>query len=412
MPSPDRHFANAAIFTHSTGLTPNSGNAALYIKTDNKAYIKNSAGAETLVGPTPATEVTGVYYVAKNGSDSNTGTVAAPFLTIQHAINQVPAGTDDYTIYVASGIYDENLTINRINIHIVGMTDDALQNKAILIRGTTSITATGTGSVFNNTIVLNNLTLANTSTAGYTVASTGSGYTVTIKNTIIEQDNAGFGAVNIANTTNDTRTYFDNSFVIANPVGRNALDFSRGTIFEIKDSTFYANGVGGLAVNVTSSNAWINIARNSTFQALGKTISLSTNNQSTANLSSFLNCTINGLPASSTTGIVSLGGGTQAAFSFVRCNITNIATNTSSDFPFFEFNTAAILFCVGNIFASLRAAAVNFRPVYAVTTAAPNAVFKYLGNTYASNKTTGTDTIVIPTAGLNGWAIVERLIGD
>ena len=51
MPSPDRHFANAAIFTHSaSGITPNSGDAALYIKSDNKAYIKDSTGAESAVG--------------------------------------------------------------------------------------------------------------------------------------------------------------------------------------------------------------------------------------------------------------------------------------------------------------------------------------------------------------------------
>lgn len=50
MASPDRHFATAAIFTHSTGLTPNSGDAALYIKSDNKAYIKDSTGAEAAVG--------------------------------------------------------------------------------------------------------------------------------------------------------------------------------------------------------------------------------------------------------------------------------------------------------------------------------------------------------------------------
>lgn len=60
MPSPDRHFANAAIFTHSTGLTPNSGDAALYIKSDNKAYIKDSAGTEAPVasigGSTGATD--------------------------------------------------------------------------------------------------------------------------------------------------------------------------------------------------------------------------------------------------------------------------------------------------------------------------------------------------------------------
>jgi hypothetical protein len=46
MPSPDRHFANAAIFTHSTGLTPNSGDSALYLKSDNRVYTKNSSGTE------------------------------------------------------------------------------------------------------------------------------------------------------------------------------------------------------------------------------------------------------------------------------------------------------------------------------------------------------------------------------
>jgi hypothetical protein len=57
MPSPDRHFATAAIFTHSTGLTPNSGDAALYIKSDNKAYIKDSAGTEAAVGGGGSTNI-------------------------------------------------------------------------------------------------------------------------------------------------------------------------------------------------------------------------------------------------------------------------------------------------------------------------------------------------------------------
>lgn len=57
MPSPDRHFANAAIFTHSTGLTPNSGDASLYIKSDNRAYIKNSIGLESPVEPPPSYEL-------------------------------------------------------------------------------------------------------------------------------------------------------------------------------------------------------------------------------------------------------------------------------------------------------------------------------------------------------------------
>jgi len=63
MPSPDRHFANAAIFTHSTGLTPNSGDAALYIKSDNKAYIKNSSGAEL---PITGTKTIAVFNALDN----------------------------------------------------------------------------------------------------------------------------------------------------------------------------------------------------------------------------------------------------------------------------------------------------------------------------------------------------------
>jgi hypothetical protein len=52
MPSPDRHFANAAIFTQSTGITPNSGDAALYLKSDNRAYVKDSSGTEVSVAST------------------------------------------------------------------------------------------------------------------------------------------------------------------------------------------------------------------------------------------------------------------------------------------------------------------------------------------------------------------------
>ncbi|MCK5602116.1 DUF1565 domain-containing protein, partial [Candidatus Pacearchaeota archaeon] len=49
-------------------------------------------------------------YVSKSGSDSNSGTESAPFLTIQHAVDQASAGTK---IKVAAGAYRENITISR-----------------------------------------------------------------------------------------------------------------------------------------------------------------------------------------------------------------------------------------------------------------------------------------------------------
>lgn len=47
------------------------------------------------------------YYVAKNGSDSNSGSASAPWLTIGHAASVAQAGS---TVYVEAGTYNESVT--------------------------------------------------------------------------------------------------------------------------------------------------------------------------------------------------------------------------------------------------------------------------------------------------------------
>jgi hypothetical protein len=49
------------------------------------------------------------FYVATTGNDSNPGTQAAPWRTIQHAAETARAGS---AINVRSGIYEELLSIN------------------------------------------------------------------------------------------------------------------------------------------------------------------------------------------------------------------------------------------------------------------------------------------------------------
>lgn len=95
MASPDRHFANAAIFTHSTGLTPNSGDAALYIKSDNKAYIKDSAGAET--------GVTSFTYAVFNAMDNQPPATAFATLDTRNsiAILDFDDSTDENAIFLS-----------------------------------------------------------------------------------------------------------------------------------------------------------------------------------------------------------------------------------------------------------------------------------------------------------------------
>lgn len=56
----------------------------------------------------PATGIT--HYVATTGNDSNPGTLALPWRTIQHAANVVQPGD---TVYVRAGVYHEAVTIAR-----------------------------------------------------------------------------------------------------------------------------------------------------------------------------------------------------------------------------------------------------------------------------------------------------------
>jgi hypothetical protein len=73
MPSPDRHFATAAIFTDSTGLTPNTGDKALFFKTDGNVYTKNSSAVESVLtnsnitGLTGATQLTNMVQITQAG---------------------------------------------------------------------------------------------------------------------------------------------------------------------------------------------------------------------------------------------------------------------------------------------------------------------------------------------------------
>jgi hypothetical protein len=47
MPQETPNFTDAAVFKHSaSGFTPASGSAAVYIKSDNKLYVKDSSGTE------------------------------------------------------------------------------------------------------------------------------------------------------------------------------------------------------------------------------------------------------------------------------------------------------------------------------------------------------------------------------
>jgi hypothetical protein len=122
MPSPDRHFANAAIFTHSTGITPNSGDAALYIKSDNKAYIKDSAGTEVIVG--------------------GTGTIAGTLGAVDNAVPRAD-GTGGVTAQGSDIVIDDATTSTANNVAITNQ--HAGQTNSSLV-----LSPKGTGALLAN----------------------------------------------------------------------------------------------------------------------------------------------------------------------------------------------------------------------------------------------------------------------
>jgi hypothetical protein len=113
----------------SNTITLNSINAAGSIGTAGQVLSVNSTGGVFWQDIEP----TNVFYVSKNGSDSNDGSLTRPYLTIKQALTAATTGT---TIKVSSGSYTENnpLTVP-VNVSIIG---DSLRNVTIVPQNTSS----------------------------------------------------------------------------------------------------------------------------------------------------------------------------------------------------------------------------------------------------------------------------------
>ncbi len=62
--------------------------------------------ALALFSSTSVAQAGSSFYVSKSGKDTNSGSLTAPWLTIQHAANAVTAGA---TVYVEAGVYNESV---------------------------------------------------------------------------------------------------------------------------------------------------------------------------------------------------------------------------------------------------------------------------------------------------------------
>ena len=100
----------------------------------------------------PVVKPTYTYFVAKGGSDSGTGTLSDPYLTIGRAIQVCEAVYDGNprVINVLAGSYTENITLSTPRISIIGEGVGSLPDVGTSISGSITINLTSGNSDMNN----------------------------------------------------------------------------------------------------------------------------------------------------------------------------------------------------------------------------------------------------------------------
>jgi len=126
------------------------------------SFVMVPFASTSLLAQTGAT-----YYVSTKGSDSNPGTLAEPWLTVQHAANTVTAGA---TVYVLGGVYNESVKFPNSGTASAPITFERYPGQTAVIDGT-GLSASGIQGLIN-IIDQSYITIRGFEIRNYTTSST------------------------------------------------------------------------------------------------------------------------------------------------------------------------------------------------------------------------------------------------
>jgi hypothetical protein len=108
--------------------------------------LLNGCGAShTSQAPPPVVAQTSTYYVSTSGDDSNAGTLASPWRTIQHAANMAAAGD---TVYVRAGAYNEIVTMQTSGTSLAPIVFSSYPGELAIVDGTGLSIPNGVSGLF------------------------------------------------------------------------------------------------------------------------------------------------------------------------------------------------------------------------------------------------------------------------
>ena len=205
------------------------------------------------------------FYVAKTGSDTNSGSYTAPWLTIQHAANSVTAGA---TVYVESGVYNESVNFPASGTAANHITFTNYPGQSPAIDGT-GLAVSGTQGLINivnqSYITVNGFEIRNytTSKASLTPAGiwvTGSGTGVQLLNNVVH---------NITTTSEKNGNAFGIAVYGTSSTPITQLTISGNQVYSLKTGESESMNVDGNVTYFTISNNIVHDNDNIGIDAIG-----------------------------------------------------------------------------------------------------------------------------------------------
>jgi len=193
------------------------------------------------------------FYVSAQGSNTNNGSILAPFLTIQAAITAaelISSAANIVVIHAASGHYVENVVFNKGYVILTGSLQSQVGNEVCELTGSITINCTGANDVFNRQVSFQGFNL--TMIGGQTITNTSSSsHTVAFQDCKVFVDNIFYTS---SASAPDMRTYFTNMEITSVSALNTATVISTnvGLVeFERVDLTVNGNAIG-IAIGGTS----------------------------------------------------------------------------------------------------------------------------------------------------------------
>jgi len=205
------------------------------------------------------------FYVAKSGSNSNSGSFTAPWLTIQHAASSVTAGA---TVYVETGVYNESVNFPNSGTASNPITFANYPGQTATIDGTgLSVTAVqGLINIVNQSyITINGFEIRNytTSSASVTPAGiwvTGSGTGVQLLNNSVH---------NITTTSEKNGNAFGIAVYGTSSTPITQITISGNQVYSLKTGQSESMNVDGNVTYFTISNNIVHDNDNIGIDAIG-----------------------------------------------------------------------------------------------------------------------------------------------